>query len=134
MDRHIRRGGALTPLVLFFVLCCGILACVFARAADLSAQAGRLNTAVQICRNGGEIFTGCGSPEQTQQMLGGPYFALDGTPVPEEEAGLVLTIRAQEENGVSRAVLTVCDVDGETVYDLAVSVCSSQITRKEGRP
>lgn len=131
MDKA-NRGGTLTslmPLIFFFVLCCGVLACIFARAADLSYQAGRLNTAVQICRSGAEVYTACGSAAQTEETLGGLYFDLTGEPVSREEAQLRLTIREQDREGLGQAEFEIHGMDGEPVYTLTASVF-----RKEGQP
>lgn len=110
------RGG-LMPLIFFFVLCCGLMACVFARAADLSVRAEQLNSAVQICRNGVEIFTAQGSTGEVQDILGGPYFTLDGERAWGDDAALCLHVQEQDL-GLRQAVFTVTTLEGEEVYSL----------------
>lgn len=137
MDKTTHPRSQLTPLMLlvfFFVLCCGVLACVFARAADLSVQAGQLNSAVQLCRSGAEVFSASGSAEQTYAALGGMYFDSNGDPATEEEAELYLTIREQTASGIRQAVFSVCTMDDELVYTLTASAFPSQIPWKEGEP
>lgn len=67
-DRNNHRLGDLVPLVLFvllFVVCCGVMACVFLRAASVNESAGAYDAGVQLCRNQAELCRAAGIPEGT---------------------------------------------------------------------
>ena len=51
--RH--RMGFMIPLLVFvlaFVACCGVIACVFLRAAVISDEAARESAGIALCRRG----------------------------------------------------------------------------------
>ena len=55
--RH--RMGFMTPLLVFvlaFVACCGVIACVFLRAAVISDEAARESAGIALCRSAAEAF------------------------------------------------------------------------------
>lgn len=55
--RH--RMGFMTPLLVFvlaFVACCGIIACVFLRAAVISDEAAGESAGIALCRSAAEAF------------------------------------------------------------------------------
>lgn len=125
-----RRLGFMLPLVLFvlfFIICCGVLSSVFAKSADLSIQAQQLNTAVQLCRNGAEVYAACGSLEQTEKTLGGTFFDNNGTPVEKKDARLYLTMEEKDgEYGVRYAVMEAYSAEGEFLYTLTAASYSGE--------
>lgn len=120
-----QRLGFMVPLILFilfFIICCGVLSSVFARSADLSARAQFLNTAVQLCRNGGEIYASSGSMAQVQKALGGTYFDGSGNPAGQKDAQLYITLRETAgEKGVRYGILEVFSMSGERLYSLTAA-------------
>lgn len=117
-----QRLGFMVPLILFilfFIICCGVLSSVFARSADLSAKAQLLNTSVQLCRNGAEVYTSCENLAQTKKAMGGTYFDSNGNPSPQKDAALYITMRETPgESGVRYIILEAFAVDGERLYTL----------------
>ena len=62
--RH--RMGFMTPLLVFvlaFVACCGVIACVFLRAAVISDEAARESAGIALCRSAAEEFRAGEIPE-----------------------------------------------------------------------
>lgn len=62
--RH--RMGFMTPLLVFvlaFVACCGVIACVFLRAAVISDEAARESAGIALCRSAAEAFRAGEIPE-----------------------------------------------------------------------
>ena len=64
MEKHrqtqnAQRMGFMVPLILFvllFVLCSGVIACVFLRASAISRDTEAYNAAVTLCRNQAECI------------------------------------------------------------------------------
>lgn len=115
-----RRLGFMAPVllfVLFFVMSCGILACVFARSAQLSAQARQLEAAVQISRSAAEAFVACGSADEANLLVGTSF---DETGAPTREGILHLTIRETALENMQSAVIEVADPSGNVIYSLTV--------------
>lgn len=72
--RH--RMGFMTPLLVFvlaFVACCGVIACVFLRAAVISDEAARESTGIALCRSAAEEFRAGEIPENGEKA----YFTKD---------------------------------------------------------
>ena len=62
--RH--RMGFMIPLLVFvlaFVACCGVIACVFLRAAVISDEAARESAGIALCRSAAEEFRAERSPK-----------------------------------------------------------------------
>lgn len=96
------RLGFMIPtlvLVLIFVVCCGVLAGIFARSAAVSARAEQYGTAVQQCRNAAEAFrAGTELPEETAYPGGVVAVQISGE---RRAAGnmLLAVITARTESG-----------------------------------
>lgn len=120
-----QRLGFMIPLILFvifFIICCGVLSSVFAKSTDLSIRARQLNGAVQVCRNGAEIFASCGSAEETEKILGSSFFDENAVPTAQENAQMYLEVRQEpSRDGVQYAVLEVYSIEGEHLYTLTVA-------------
>lgn len=77
-NREERRGetshrlGFMTPLLIFvlaFVACCGVIACVFLRAAGISDEAARKSAGVSLCRSAAEEFRAGNIPESGEKRF-----------------------------------------------------------------
>ena len=69
--RH--RMGFMTPLLVFvlaFVACCGVIACVFLRAAVISDEAARESAGIALCRSAAEAFRAGEIPENGEIAYG----------------------------------------------------------------
>ena len=124
-SQHTRLGYMLPILlfVLFFVLCSGVLACVFLKAETVSNQAGNLNSGVQLCRNEAERFrSGVDAPEGKLVC----YYNEDLQPVDEADAQYYVTLEASREpsgaGNLDTAVICAFTMAGERLYDLDVTV------------
>lgn len=81
--RH--RMGFMTPLLVFvlaFVACCGVIACVFLRAAVISDEAARESAGIALCRSAAEAFRAGEIPENGEIA----YFTKDMTSCAEADA------------------------------------------------
>lgn len=81
--RH--RMGFMTPLLVFvlaFVACCGVIACVFLRAAVISDEAARESAGIALCRSAAEAFRAGEIPENGEKA----YFTKDMTSCAEADA------------------------------------------------
>lgn len=68
--RH--RMGFMTPLLVFvlaFVACCGVIACVFLRAAVISDEAARESAGIALCRSAAEEFRAGEIPEKRRNSI-----------------------------------------------------------------
>ena len=68
--RH--RMGFMTPLLVFvlaFVACCGVIACVFLRAAVISDEAARESAGIALCRSAAEAFARERSPKTAKKHI-----------------------------------------------------------------
>lgn len=99
----------LVPMILFvlvFVVCCGTLAGLFVRSADVSARAGQKNQAVQLCRNQAERF------RAGEEMPGSPV----------SFAGGEITVAVSREDcpagKMLHAEITAISEDGNILYTL----------------
>lgn len=121
MDEQRSRLGYLVPVicfVAFFMACCGVCACVFARAASQTAQAESLNTAVQLCRNTAEI---CRSGEGWEDGESLDWY--DGTMgLSETGAYWVAVTRTTAENGLGTARIRAGKDGAEALYTLEIRV------------
>lgn len=81
--RH--RMGFMTPLLVFvlaFVACCGVIACVFLRAAVISDEAARESAGIALCRSAAEEFRAGEIPENGEIA----YFTKDMASCAEADA------------------------------------------------
>lgn len=115
--------GFMIPLVLFvlfFVVCCGVLACVFLRASALSDQAGAYNDGIQLCRNQAELC-------RAEGMEPGVYcYDRNLMPVSDADAVYTVTVEAETEQtpaGLLQTGTVSVRLDGEEpIYSLDVAV------------
>lgn len=105
------------PMVLFvgvFVVCCGILTCVFFRSAQLSREARQYNEAVVLCRS------------QAERLRAGetlaPETCFDAALAEcgREDAAFLLRARSESREGCRAWTLTVCTPEGKAVYALEI--------------
>ena len=78
--RH--RMGFMTPLLVFvlaFVACCGVIACVFLRAAVISDEAARESAGIALCRSAAEAFRAGEIPENVESIFHKRYDKLCGS-------------------------------------------------------
>ena len=117
-----RRLSFMTPLlllVLFFVLCCGVLSCVFIRSAAISREAEIYNASVTLCRSEAERFR-AGASE-------GDWLCFDAALSPCAEEESVYTLRVERTAAdtpagtVETAVLSAGAAGAEPVYSLTVT-------------
>ena len=105
------------PMVLFvgiFVVCCGILTCVFFRGAQLSREAAQYNEAVMLCRSQAErLRAGEALPEHS---------CFDGSLAQcgAEDAEYLLSTAAEPRQGCVCWTLTVSTPKGEALYSLEI--------------
>lgn len=118
-SRSGHRLGFMIPMilfVLFFVACCAALVGLFVRSADISNQAGRMNDAVQICRNQAERFR---AGEDLPEIL---YFDENYRETSAESANYRLEIQFSEETTplgrMVSAHFSACTAAGEPIYRL----------------
>ena len=81
--RH--RMGFMTPLLVFvlsFVACCGVIACVFLRAAVISDEAAYKSAGVALCRSAAEEFRAGEIPKSGERA----YFTKDMASCAEADA------------------------------------------------
>lgn len=81
--RH--RMGFMTPLLVFvlaFVACCGVIACVFLRAAAVSDEAAYKSAGIALCRSAAEEFRAGNIPENGERA----YFTKDMASCSEQDA------------------------------------------------
>lgn len=105
------------PMVLFvgiFVVCCGILTCVFLRSAQLSREAEQYNAAVVLCRSQAERLRSGETPE-ARACFDGSLTRCE----PGEAAFLMLADR-QDRDGCSVWTLTVCTPEEAPIYSLEI--------------
>lgn len=97
--RH--RMGFMTPLLVFvlaFVACCGVIACVFLRAAVISDEAARESAGIALCRSAAEEFRAGEIPENGEKA----YFTKDMASCAEADAYLLYRNRSdrrRDRNG-----------------------------------
>ena len=96
--RH--RMGFMTPLLVFvlaFVACCGVIACVFLRAAVISDEAARESAGIALCRSAAEEFRAGEIPENGEKA----YFTKDMTSCAEADAYYYInrSDRRRDRNG-----------------------------------
>ena len=118
-----RRLSFMTPLlllVLFFVLCCGVLSCVFIRSAAISREAEIYNASVTLCRSEAERFRANAAAEGEQLC-----FDADFSPCAAEESVYTLRVErtaAETPAGtLETAVLSAGATGAEPVYSLTVT-------------
>ena len=121
MNGERSRLGYLVPVicfVAFFMACCAVCACVFARAAAVTEEAEQLSTAVQLCRNQAELCrAGLGWEEEESEAR------FDGS-FRESEAGQywVRVTRSCSEDGLGTALISAGTEGGEALCTLEVKV------------
>lgn len=97
--RH--RMGFMIPLLVFvlaFVACCGVIACVFLRAAVISDEAARESAGIALCRSAAEEFRAGEIPENGEKA----YFTKDMASCAEADAYLLYRNRSdcrRDRNG-----------------------------------
>lgn len=115
------RLGYLVPVicfVAFFMACCAVCACVFARSAAVTEEAEQLSAAVQLCRNQAELCrAGLGWEEEVSEARFEGSFR-------ESEAGFywVRVKRSLSEDGMGTAVISAGAEGGEALCTLEVKV------------
>lgn len=115
------RLGYLVPVILFvafFMACCAVCACVFARAAAVTEEAEQLSAAVQLCRNQAELCrAGLGWEEEVSEARFEGSFR-------ESEAGFywVRVKRSLSEDGMGTALISAGPEGGEALCTLEVKV------------
>lgn len=121
MNGERSRLGYLVPVicfVAFFMACCAVCACVFARAAAVTEEAEQLSTAVQLCRNQAELCrAGLGwEKEESEARFDGSFR--------ESEAGQywVRVTRSCSEDGLGTALISAGTEGGEALCTLEVTV------------
>ena len=111
---------------LILVLCCCVCAVFFVRAAALSAEATKLNDAVQICRNAAQVFEGNGSVEETVALLGGENqtgcLNRDFKVVEQSHAEYRLECEQYREKDLVYGIFLVSDSFGKEIYSLRVGL------------
>ncbi|MGN1027338.1 MAG: hypothetical protein ACI4P4_13155 [Faecousia sp.] len=121
MNGERSRLGYLVPVILFvafFMACCAVCACVFARAAAVTEEAEQLSAAVQLCRNQAELCrAGLGWEEEVSEARFDESFR-------EAEAGSywVRVKRSLSEEGLGTAVICAGAEGGEALCTLEVKV------------
>lgn len=121
MNGNRNRLGHLVSVVgfvAFFIACCGVCACVFARAAAVTREAEIRNTAVQLCRNQAELCrAGEGWEEETTLLR------FDSSLCPAEDGAFwVRVCRSEEEAGLGTAVIQAGSTDTDALCTLEVTV------------
>ena len=118
-----RRLSFMTPLlilVLFFVLCCGVLSCVFIRSAAISREAEIYTASVTLCRSEAERIR-AGAAGESERL----FFDAGFAPCKAEVSVYTLLIeRAAAETDAGRlepAVLSAGATGSEPVYSLTVT-------------
>lgn len=118
-EGNVRRLGNLIPMllfVLFFVMCSGVLAAVFLRSAQLSADAGRRSDAVQLCRNQAERFrSGEVLPEGKQ------YYDENYAPAEPGNGVYLLEVTYSLQGTLNYAHIAVSSLQDEPLYALDVA-------------
>lgn len=129
-DSNIAFGAEAIILIALFALICAILTQVFARAAELSNDAGNLNNAVQICRNAAEIYRNSSSFEEAKEAVGIDDTQNMGAAAYDEKLNAttadkgVYSLTASEvksnEDDIESCIFSVYK-DGELIYSLQTS-------------
>lgn len=121
---NVRRMGMMIPLVLFvlgFVLCCGVLAGVFLRAAAINARAGDCTAGVQLCRNTAELCRSGQGDDLSVRYYDEKYGQTEKT-----EASYYVTVICREEPagiGILRVhTITAYNMEAEPLYTLEAAV------------
>ena len=115
------RLGYLVPVILFvafFMACCAVCACVFARAAAVTEEAEQLSAAVQLCRNQAELCrAGLGWEEEVSEARFDESFR-------ETEAGAywVRVTRSLSEDGLGTAIVYAGAEGSQALCTLEVTV------------
>lgn len=119
------RMSFMIPLlifVLFFVLCCGILACVFLKAADETARAEQYDAGVQLCRNQAEILRSIKEPTGDTVL----YFDSERRQTAPESAEYCLTLTETLTDTAAgklrQTLIEAFGADGGKLYELTVTV------------
>lgn len=121
MTGERNRLGYLVPVILFvafFMACCNLCACVFARAAAVTEEAEQLSAAVQLCRNQAELCrAGLGWEKEASEARFDESFR-------ESETGSywVRVTRSLSEDGLGTAVISAGAEGGEALCTLEVTV------------
>ena len=111
------RLAMVGPMVLFvgvFVVCCGILTCVFFRSAQLSREAARYNEAVALCRSQAERLRAGERPERES------WFDDSLSECAPEDGVYLLRAEQETREGCTVWSLTVCTPEGERLYGLEI--------------
>ena len=115
-----RRLSVMAPLLLFvlvFVVCCGVVSCVFARANAISRSAAVYDDAVALCRDRAARFR-AGEP-----LAETAYFDADLQPCAEADAVYCVTASVTVADGVETAALAAGEAGQEPVYRLEAAAC-----------
>lgn len=129
MEKHrqtqnAQRMGFMVPLILFvllFVLCSGVIACVFLRASAISRDTEAHNAAVTLCRNQAECIRAGEIPADGSVL----YYDENLQPADQPSAAYYLVIEDQTqetENGVLHSgVVTAYSAEQTRLYSLDVA-------------
>ena len=111
--RH--RMGFMTPLLVFvlaFVACCGVIACVFLRAAVISDEAARESAGIALCRSAAEEFRAGEIPENGEIA----YFTKDTASCAEADAYYYIETYIETEVTVAETETGVLYTGNITAY------------------
>lgn len=138
-DREERRSetrhrmGFMTPLLVFvlaFVACCGVIACVFLRAAVISDEAAYKSAGVSLCRSAAEEFRAGEIPENGEKT----YFTENMSVCAEADAYYYIKteVRAEETDTGTMYTgdITAYTADDQKIYTLNIHCYQP----KEGTP
>lgn len=121
---NARRMGMMIPLVLFvlgFVLCCGVLAGVFLRAAAINARAGDSTAGVQLCRNTAELCRSGQGDDLSVRYYDENYGQTEKT-----EASYYVTVTCREEPAGAGTLrlhtIMAYSMEAEPLYSIEVAV------------
>ena len=126
-----RRLGFMGPLLLFvllFVAGCGVMACVFLRAAAVSTRAESYNAAVSLCRSEAECWRAgqLRGQSETEPL----YFDRELAPANADNAASCLWIAQSVEptaaGQLQTAVITACTPAGEEIYRIEAQAYGPQ--------
>lgn len=129
MEEHrqthsLREMGFMVPLILFvllFVLCSGVVACVFLRASAISRDTEAYNAAVTLCRNQAECIRAGEIPADGSIL----YYDENLQPTPQASATYYLVVEDQTqktENGeLHSSVVTAYSAEQTQLYRLEVA-------------
>ena len=124
--RRLGFAGTLLLFLLLFVMCCGVLACVFVRAGAVSHSAELYNASVTLCRSEAEKLRSGEIPEEGQTL----YFDDRLQNCTEEKGIYCVTVdRKTDSTAVGemyRMTISAGAIGSEPVYRLESTVYQPQ--------